>query len=448
MQSNYNTPAPSWAQIWQAAFVEFKRWIVDESHGELSGEGDRHQWEQTGEDNEPRISMRLQRVSRDDGGDGAAFAIFHADMISDRSTGRVTYKINGKLWQWRGGKKVSRWPSEGGYYKVPTDTPVIQLTPEQIAENERKAAERKERDRQQRKRNNDDRDKVFFDDLTAYFFDTLPLSKAPEDAEGIKYLRAQRVPLDLLPHVRVAKTTRPAPEAFIFRRGIRPLSPRVKTGALVVPLFDVRRQYNAADPAGGIVAFQWIFTKYTDDHGRLLPLPKPGGVKLFRENAEPKARFRLVHWIGDPCGAHVVALAEGLATAATFHQLTGIPTGSTCDADQLEKTGKALLDSFPNVRLIVAADDDFFKRETNEGKDDGGAGEEHAENIQKYGGERVKRLPPPFRRNAMISEYVSGSDWNDYYKLMIQAYGADEGGKITRDEARALVEKALNERSK
>lgn len=446
---DYNTPAPSWAQIWQAAFAEFKRWIVDESGGELSDDGERYQWEQYGEDTEPRIVKRIERLALATGGDGAAFAIFHADMIPDQ-TGRVTFKINGRLRQNRHGGKVSRWPTGGGYYKVPT-APVIQLTPEQIAENERKAAERKERDRQQRKRNKADRDKVFFEDLTAYFFDTLPLSKAPEDAEGIKYLMAQRVPLDMLPHVRVAKTTRPAPEAFIFRRGIRPLSPRVKNGALVVPLFDVRRQYDVADPAGGIVAFQWIFTKYADDNGHLLPRPKHGGVKLFRENAEPKARFRLVHWIGDPCGAHVVALAEGLATAATFYQLTGIPTGSTCDCDELEKTGKALLDSFPNVRLIVAADDDFFKRKTNEGKDDGGAGEEHAENIQKYGGERVKRLPPPFRRNAMISEYVSGSDWNDYYKLMTQLYGTDEGGKIARDEARALVKKALNdwkERSK
>ena len=445
MQSDYTTTAQNWPQIWKAAFTEFKRWIVDESGGELSDEGERYQWEQIGEDTDHRIVKRIERLALATGGDGAAFAIFHADMIPDE-TGRVTFKINGRLRQNRHGGKVSRWPTGGGYYKVPTDTPVIQLTPEQIAENERKAAERREINRQLRKRNNADRDRVFGEDVTAYYRDTWPLHSAPEDAEGIKYLMAQRVPLDMLPHVRVAKTERPAPTAFVFRRGVRPLSrplsPRVKAGALVVPLTDIR------DPADKIVAFQWIFTKYTDDHGRQLPRPKLGGIKLFRENAEPKTRFPIVHWIGDPHGAHVLALAEGLATAATFHQLTGIPTGSTCDCDQLEATAKAFLDTFRGVRLIVCADDDFYKLHKD---DDGGAGEKHAANIQEYGGERVKRLPPPFRRKAMIRQWISGSDWNDYYKLMIRAFGTDEGEKIARDEARALVDKALkdwNERNK
>lgn len=439
MQSDYSTTAPSWAQIWQSAFTEFKRWIVDESGGELCGEGYRHEWEQTtGGD---RVTMRVQRLAGLTADvDGAAFAIFHADMEPNRD-GTAKYTFYGELYQWRGGEKKSTWkytpPAEGA--------PVVMYTPEEIEEMRRRAQEQQERDRQQRERNNADRDKVFCDDLTAYLFDTLPLTQAPEDAEGIKYLMAQRVPLDMLPHVRVAKTTRPTPTAYVFRRGPRPLGPYIRAGALVVPLFDVRKPYNADNPAGGIVAFQWIYTQTTDDFGHLLPRPKYGGHKRFRENAEPKSRFNLVHWIGDPCGAHVVALAEGLATAATFYQLTGIPTGSTCDAGQLEKTGKALLDTFPRVRLIVAADDDFFKRITKEGKDDGGAGEEHAANLQKYGGERVKRLPPPFRHNEMISNWISGSDWNDYYKLMIRAFGTDEGEKIARDEARALVEKALKD---
>lgn len=426
---DYNTPAPSWAQIWQAAFAEFKRWIVDESNGELCGACYRCEWEQTtyGE----RVTWRAQRLAGVTSDvDGAAFAVFHADLKIGRS-GRAYYQINGKLTQHRHGGSESTW-------KAPQTFEPPTYTPEQRAEMERQAREQAELDRQRHERDAADRLKVFQEDLIAYYYDTLPLVEAPGDGEGVAYLRLKRVPLELLPDVRAARTARPTPTGYIFRRGERPLAPYIRPGALVVPLYDVR------DLDSPIVAFQWIMDELTDEHGHQRLRPN-GKFKRFRENAKPKTFFPIVHWIGDPRGAAVVAMAEGLATAATFYQLTGVPTGSTCDAGQLEETAKAWLEVNPRGRLIVAADDDFFKRHEEGKADNGGAGEAHATQIQKAGGSRVKRLPPPFRRDAMLKHYIDGSDWNDYYRRLLQAYGAAEGEKIARSEARALVAMALKD---
>lgn len=427
---DYTTTAPGWPDIWRSALDEFKRWIVNESAGELCGEAYHpHDWEQTtyGE----RVTWRAQRlagVTVDV--DGAAFAIFHADLIPTRS-GRAEYKFKGELHQWRGGYKKSKWT----YTPPPEGVPVITYTPEQLAEMRRQAIEQAERDRIRRERESADRLRVFKDDLTAYFCDTLPLAEAPDDAEGVAYLRMKRVPLDILPDVRAAKTERSTPTGYIFRRGERPLAPHIRAGALVVPMYDVR------DTDKMIVAFQWIQDKQADDHGHRLPRPN-GKNKRFRENSNPKA-LPIVHWIGDPRGAAVVAMAEGLATAATWYQLTGVPTGSTCDVGQLEKTAAAWLKANPRGRLIVAADDDFLDKKTLKFRDEN-PGRSGALNLYRADPARVYVARPPWPREAMHKEQRAGlSDWNDYYNELVKIYKDEaEGLRAARADAYIKLEQA------
>ena len=288
--------------------------------------------------------------------------------------------------------------------------PVKQFTPEEIAA-------MAERDRKQAEQERSARQEAFAADLEAFFFDALPLDKADPNGEGLVYLRKKRVPLDTLPNVRAAIHSRDRLPPSTSTG--EPRGPYIPAGALIVPFSDVR------DLERKIVAFQWIKDRKTDDDGPPLPYGN-GKAKRFRKDAKPKTLFKIVHWIGDPRGAAVVALAEGLATAATWYQLTGIPTGSTCDADQLEKTGKALLSAFPAVRVIVVTDDDFMKDKT---------GLTAAKKIQDAAPRRVYIALPPWPRHEMIQAGLFGkTDWNDYFCLLADLYG-EQGEQIARQAA-------------
>ncbi len=54
----------------------------------------------------------------------------------------------------------------------------------------------------------------------------------------------------------------------------------------------------------------------------------------------------------------VVCVAEGYATAATIHEVTGHPTAVAFDAGNLEPVACALRAKFPSAAIVVCADDD------------------------------------------------------------------------------------------
>ena len=62
--------------------------------------------------------------------------------------------------------------------------------------------------------------------------------------------------------------------------------------------------------------------------------------------------------IGSTQDAETLCIAEGFATGATIHQATGYPVAVAFNAGNLEPVAKAMRKRFPNLPLIICADDD------------------------------------------------------------------------------------------
>lgn len=70
--------------------------------------------------------------------------------------------------------------------------------------------------------------------------------------------------------------------------------------------------------------------------------------------------------IGNPKGASALCICEGFATGATIHEATGYPVAVAFNAGNLLAVAKAMRDKFPELCLILCADDDH-KTEGNPG---------------------------------------------------------------------------------
>jgi len=112
---------------------------------------------------------------------------------------------------------------------------------------------------------------------------------------------------------------------------------RVHNGKLVVPV---------RDETGELHSLQFIDTD---------------GGKKFLPGGRVKGCF---HLIGEPHG--VIGIAEGYATAATDHETTGYAVAVAFNDGNLKPVAEALRKKFPDMRLIVCADDDW-KTEGNPG---------------------------------------------------------------------------------
>lgn len=104
------------------------------------------------------------------------------------------------------------------------------------------------------------------------------------------------------------------------------------------------------------------------------------------------------HLIGEADSAPTIAIAEGYATAATVHGLSGWPVAVAFDAGNLLAVAKALRRRNPAAELILAADDD---RSTP-----GNPGLSKARQAAEAVGGLV--CVPPFEPTD------EGTDWNDY----------------------------------
>ena len=62
--------------------------------------------------------------------------------------------------------------------------------------------------------------------------------------------------------------------------------------------------------------------------------------------------------IGNTTGAEALCIAEGFATGATIYQATGYPVAIAFNAGNLESVAKAMRERYPNLPLIICADDD------------------------------------------------------------------------------------------
>ncbi|HUW37487.1 MAG TPA: AAA family ATPase [Rhodocyclaceae bacterium] len=81
----------------------------------------------------------------------------------------------------------------------------------------------------------------------------------------------------------------------------------------------------------------------------------PDGGKKFLTGGRVSGCY---HAIGDPKGAAALCIAEGYATGATIHEATGYPVAIAFTAGNLLAVARAMREKFPDLTLILCADDD------------------------------------------------------------------------------------------
>jgi putative DNA primase/helicase len=82
------------------------------------------------------------------------------------------------------------------------------------------------------------------------------------------------------------------------------------------------------------------------------------GTKLFPKYGRKSGCF---HLIGDMTAARALFIAEGYATAASVHAALGEPTGVAIDSGNLLPVARTLRELHPQIRMVIAGDDDPTK---------------------------------------------------------------------------------------
>ena len=124
----------------------------------------------------------------------------------------------------------------------------------------------------------------------------------------------------------------PAPDnhSYLTRKGINPAGARLHNGALVIPMRT----------DGVLHSMQFI--------------DADGGKKFLSGGRVSGCYFS----IGITKGAAALCIAEGFATGASIHEATGYPVAVAFNAGNLSAVAKAMRDKFPDLPLILCADDD------------------------------------------------------------------------------------------
>ena len=120
---------------------------------------------------------------------------------------------------------------------------------------------------------------------------------------------------------------------YLRLKGIKPHGSRHLEDALVVPLTDTE---------GNLHSLQFIAV---------------GGRKTFLTDGAIHGHHFL---IGKPDA--VLCIAEGFATGASIHEATGHAVAVAFNAGNLEPVAQALRKKYPNIRLILCADNDAWTK--------------------------------------------------------------------------------------
>ena len=126
----------------------------------------------------------------------------------------------------------------------------------------------------------------------------------------------------------------PVDHPYLIRKGIKANGAKHYNDALLIPM--------RAD--GDIHSLQFI---------------GPDGDKRFLTSGRVKGCY---FSIGNPKGAAALCIAEGFATGATIHETTGYPVAVAFNAGNVGAVAKAMRDKFPDLPLILCADDDTQAR--------------------------------------------------------------------------------------
>ncbi len=192
------------------------------------------------------------------------------------------------------------------------------------------------------------------------------------------------------------KTAKPAnnEHPYLARKDIKKNGARLHKGALVIPVRS----------GGELCSLQFI----AED-----------GNKRFLSGGRVSGGY---FSIGTVKGAEALCIAEGFATGATIHQATGYPVAVAFNAGNLESVAKAMRERFPDLPLIICADDDAAT--------EGNPGVTKANEVAKITGAKVAL--PMFGKQR--SE--GATDFND----MAEVAGLDAVADIIKTTANRVTQ--------
>jgi putative DNA primase/helicase len=135
----------------------------------------------------------------------------------------------------------------------------------------------------------------------------------------------------------ILKQAKPALEnhPYLLEKQVKPHGLKIYKGSLVVPVRDSR---------GTLHGLQFIAAK-KDEVGR---------NKYFKTGTNKRSHYFSIG--GKP--ESVLYLAEGYATAATIHELTGEPIAVCFDSGNLKPVAKVLRAKFKGLKIVICADND------------------------------------------------------------------------------------------
>lgn len=146
---------------------------------------------------------------------------------------------------------------------------------------------------------------------------------------------------------------------YLKRKGIEAHGARVTgDGRLMLPLFS---------PDGELCSLQYI----DDSHGQ--------GEKRYHTGGQTGGMFWMLGTLDEPGTLYI---AEGFATAATIHQVTGRPCVVAYSAGSLVPVTGSLREQMPNQDLVIVAD-----------HDESGIGQKYAEQASAKHGARMVLIP-------------------------------------------------------
>ena len=168
--------------------------------------------------------------------------------------------------------------------------------------------------------------------------DTMTATEREAHQQRIQTMKAQR-DADVLETQQQARQTaaallqkaKPATEhPYLTVKGIKPHGVTVHGDKLLIPMRDT---------AGQLHSLQTI---------------SPDGDKRFHPGGRVKGCY---HAIGKPAG--VLVLCEGYATGASIHECTEQAVAVAFNAGNLESVATALREKYPDMKIVIAGDDDF-----------------------------------------------------------------------------------------
>ena len=150
----------------------------------------------------------------------------------------------------------------------------------------------------------------------------------------------------------------------------------------------------------------------------LIPIRTVDGELIGAQSIAPDGRKSLprggtlaggVHLIGDQTSINEfgVVIAEGFATAATIHELTGLAVAAAFSANNLEAAARACRQVWPDAPIAIAGDNDHQKERQRDARG------RPKPNAGRIAAEQAANAVDGVALIPSFSADDPGSDWND-----------------------------------